>query len=209
MPMPRRSGTMTVRSLTNASARGTHISPVSPKPCSRSTAGPRPPTRTYWVPPLAGICRARKVSGQTPIVAWAVGVQAVSAAAKAVSAVARNGCREVNRLNLASGGSLLGFQGSPGCCLRIPLIMRAFSEMPGQAEKGLGRHGVQHIDKILGTTRQVCISMLDEAKPDNEPGRHSLPHRRDRKRSDREFVRADLKGCSNAGFFILPPQYRR
>ena len=87
--------------------------------------------------------------------------------------------------------------------------MRAFSEMPGQAEKGLGRHGVQHIDKILGTTRQVCISMLDEAKPDNEPGRHSLPHRRDRKRSDREFVRADLKGCSNAGFFILPPQYRR
>ena len=30
--------------------------------------------------------RARKVSGQTPIVAWAAGVQAVSAAANAISA---------------------------------------------------------------------------------------------------------------------------
>ena len=40
--------------------------------------------------------RARKVSGQTPIVAWAAGVQAVSAAAKAVSAVA-------NRLKFGIG----------------------------------------------------------------------------------------------------------
>jgi hypothetical protein len=35
---------------------------------------------------------------------------------------------------------------------------------------------VQHIDKILGITRQLCTAMLYEAKPD-------------------EFVRADLKGC--------------
>src|SRR5262249_13606992 len=59
--------------------------------------------RTYWVPPLTGICRARKVSGKTAIVAWATGVQAVSAAAKAVSAVASNGCREVNRLKFSIG----------------------------------------------------------------------------------------------------------
>jgi hypothetical protein len=78
--------------------------------------------------------------------------------------------------------------------LRIPLIMRTFSNMPSQAEEGLDAHGVQHIDKILGTTRKLCMAMLYEAKPDNEPRRHGLPRRRDRKRRDREFVRADLKG---------------
>ena len=48
--------------------------------------------------------RARKVSGQTPIVAWAADDQAISAAAKAViSAEASNGCREVNRLKFSIG----------------------------------------------------------------------------------------------------------
>jgi hypothetical protein len=84
--------------------------------------------------------------------------------------------------------------------------MRTFPRCPARQKRGWDAHGVQHIDKILGTTRQLCISMLYEAKPDNEPGRHGLPHRRDGKRRDREFVRA---GCSNAGFFMFPPQSRR
>src|SRR5260221_8814941 len=62
--MPRRSGTITVWSFIRTSASGTHMSPVSPKPCSSTTAGPVPPTRTYWVPSLTGICSARNVAGQ-------------------------------------------------------------------------------------------------------------------------------------------------
>src|SRR4029077_9719302 len=49
--MPRRSGTMTVWSFTSAAANGAHMSPVSPKPCSITTAGPFPPTRTWIVAP--------------------------------------------------------------------------------------------------------------------------------------------------------------
>src|SRR5262249_841899 len=44
-------------------ARGLHMWPAPPKPCSKSTAGPRPPTRTYCVPPLTAICWLLKVEG--------------------------------------------------------------------------------------------------------------------------------------------------
>ena len=36
------------------------MSPVSPKPCNSSTAGPDPPTRTCNVPPVTAISRALK-----------------------------------------------------------------------------------------------------------------------------------------------------
>ena len=36
------------------------MSPVSPKPCSISTAGPDPPTRTCNVPPVTAMSRALK-----------------------------------------------------------------------------------------------------------------------------------------------------
>ena len=62
--------------------------------------------------------------------------------------------------------------------MRIPLIKRTFSNMPSQQKRGWDAHGVQHIDKILGTTRQLCMAMLYEAKPDNEPRRHGLPRPR-------------------------------
>ncbi len=63
-PIPRRSGTITVWSLTRTAASGSHMSPVSPKPCSSSTAGPWPPTRTYCVPPVTGICCMLKLAGK-------------------------------------------------------------------------------------------------------------------------------------------------
>src|SRR5258705_13319937 len=50
--MPRRSGTITVWLATSLAAIGAHMSPVSPKPCSNTTAGPCPPTRTYSSVPL-------------------------------------------------------------------------------------------------------------------------------------------------------------
>jgi hypothetical protein len=50
--------------------------------------------------------------------------------------------------------------------------MRTLSNMPSQQKRGWDAHGVQHIDEILGTTRQLCMAMLYEAKPDNEPRRH-------------------------------------
>jgi hypothetical protein len=43
--MPRRSGTTTVWSFTSTTATGAHMSPVSPKRCSMTTAGPLPPGR--------------------------------------------------------------------------------------------------------------------------------------------------------------------
>src|SRR5256885_4969411 len=48
----RRSGTTTVWSRARSSAIGAHMSPVSPYPCSRMTAGPLPPTRTGIVKPV-------------------------------------------------------------------------------------------------------------------------------------------------------------
>src|SRR3974377_430253 len=64
--MPRRSGTTTVWSLTKTAATGAHMSPVSPKPCSMTTAGPLPPTRTWSVAPLVLMFRLRKVGGNDP-----------------------------------------------------------------------------------------------------------------------------------------------
>ena len=40
--MPRRSGTTTVWSVASSAASGAHMSPVSPNPCSSTTAGPMP-----------------------------------------------------------------------------------------------------------------------------------------------------------------------
>jgi uracil-DNA glycosylase len=42
----RRSGTIIVWVFINCVAIGAHMSPVSPKPCSMTMAGPAPPTRT-------------------------------------------------------------------------------------------------------------------------------------------------------------------
>src|SRR5215471_2880013 len=64
--MPRRSGTTTVWSLTKTAATGAHMSPVSPKPCSMTTAGPLPPTRTWIVAPLTLRFRLRKLGGKEP-----------------------------------------------------------------------------------------------------------------------------------------------
>src|SRR3989442_454637 len=61
--MPRRSGTMTVWSFISFAASGAHMSPVSPNPCSRTTAGPLPPTRTYKLVPLVVITCERKPAG--------------------------------------------------------------------------------------------------------------------------------------------------
>src|SRR5262245_46589840 len=38
------------------------MSPVSPKPCNSSTAGPAPPTRTCNVPPVTAMSRALKLA---------------------------------------------------------------------------------------------------------------------------------------------------
>ena len=64
--MPRRSGTTTVWSSTKTAATGAHMSPVSPKPCSMTTAGPLPPTRTWIVAPSALMFRFRKLGGNEP-----------------------------------------------------------------------------------------------------------------------------------------------
>src|SRR5476651_2307609 len=45
--MPRRSGTMSVCFAASAVAVSPHMSPVSAKPCSRTTAGPCPPIRVW------------------------------------------------------------------------------------------------------------------------------------------------------------------
>src|ERR1700761_7773524 len=65
--MPRRSGTMTVWLATSLAAIGAHISPVSPKPCSSTTAGPRPPVRTYSSVPLVLIVWVLKLVGKGSI----------------------------------------------------------------------------------------------------------------------------------------------
>src|SRR5262249_2106773 len=64
--MPRRSGTTTVWSWTKTAATGAHMSPVSPKPCSMTTAGPLPPTRTGMVAPWALMFCFRKPEGNDP-----------------------------------------------------------------------------------------------------------------------------------------------
>jgi len=51
--MPRRSGTITVWRRASCAASGPHMSPVSPKPWIRTTAGPAPPLRTWMVAPSA------------------------------------------------------------------------------------------------------------------------------------------------------------
>ncbi len=61
--MPRRSGAITVWSLARVTASGCHMSPVSPKPCSSSTAGPWPPKRTWIVAPSVLISRTWKLAG--------------------------------------------------------------------------------------------------------------------------------------------------
>ena len=63
-PSPRRSGTMTVWSAASRAASGAHMSPVVPKPCSNTTAGPLPPTRVWIVAPLASISRISKAPGK-------------------------------------------------------------------------------------------------------------------------------------------------
>ena len=40
-----------------------HMSPVSPKPCSITTAGPEPPTRTWMLAPSVGMSCMRKLAG--------------------------------------------------------------------------------------------------------------------------------------------------
>ena len=47
----------------NAAATGAHMSPVSPNPCSSTTAGPWPPIRTCRVVPLVAISAVWKPSG--------------------------------------------------------------------------------------------------------------------------------------------------
>src|SRR5215469_9355740 len=64
--MPRKSGTTRVWSSTKTAATLAHMSPVSPKPCSMTTAGPLPPTRAWIVAPLALILRFRKLGGNAP-----------------------------------------------------------------------------------------------------------------------------------------------
>ena len=44
--MPRKSGMTSMCLPTMAAASGAHMSPVSANPCSITTAGPAPPTRT-------------------------------------------------------------------------------------------------------------------------------------------------------------------
>src|SRR5258708_2465850 len=67
--MPRRSGTMTVRLIAKAAATGAHMSPVSPKPCSSTTAGPPPPTRLWNLASTALISWIRKPAGKGWIIA--------------------------------------------------------------------------------------------------------------------------------------------
>src|SRR5262249_22598067 len=50
-------------------ATGAHMSPVSPKPCNMTTAGPLPPTRTWIVVPLALRFRLRTLRGKDPTLA--------------------------------------------------------------------------------------------------------------------------------------------
>ena len=47
----------------SAAATGAHMSPVSPKPCSMTTAGPWPPIRTWMVAPSVLTFRVRKLRG--------------------------------------------------------------------------------------------------------------------------------------------------
>src|SRR5947209_18179123 len=62
--MPRRSGTTTVWSFASTAAIGDHMSPVSPKPWTSTTAGPWPPTRTLIVASAFTTCELRKSAGK-------------------------------------------------------------------------------------------------------------------------------------------------
>src|SRR5579871_207271 len=62
--MPRRSGMTTVHVAASAAASGCHMSPVSAKPCSATTAGPLPPMRVWIVAPPVSICSMRKPAGK-------------------------------------------------------------------------------------------------------------------------------------------------
>jgi hypothetical protein len=64
-PIPRKSGTTTVRLPTSVSANGAHISPGSPKPCSMTTADPSLPIRTWSAAPSVLILVVRKANGPT------------------------------------------------------------------------------------------------------------------------------------------------
>src|SRR5882724_1611836 len=89
------------------SARGCHISPVSPKPCNSSTAGPDPPTRTCNVPPVTAMSRALKFAedGLTSASALA-GTPPASATAKSD---ASTGAEHVQGCRLSARGMLCSY----------------------------------------------------------------------------------------------------
>ena len=66
-PSPRRSGTTTVRSRARSAAIGAHMSPVSPYPCSRTTAGPLPPERTWIEVPFVAMSCVRNPAGNVKL----------------------------------------------------------------------------------------------------------------------------------------------
>src|ERR1700720_3825575 len=68
--MPRRSGTTTVWSFASTAAIGDHMSPVLPKPWISTTAGPRPPTRTWIVASGFPTCGLRESAGEGVGGAW-------------------------------------------------------------------------------------------------------------------------------------------
>src|SRR6516162_9695274 len=163
-----------------------------------------PPTRTYWVPPLTGICRPRKVSGQTPIVAWAVGVQAVSAAAKAVSAVARNGCREVNRPKFSIGWTLPWLPRQPRLLLADSADHAHLFQHARPGRKGVGKPMASNtLIKPSGPRASFAWPCCMKPNPTMSSGGMAYHAAGIRKG---EIAR---KGCSNAGFIMLTPRYRR
>src|ERR1700686_3519577 len=54
------------------------MSPVSPKPCSSTTAGPLPPTRTYRRVPLVGTICVRKLAGNGAMAATAAVIDRIA-----------------------------------------------------------------------------------------------------------------------------------
>src|SRR5471030_2423280 len=67
--MPRRSGTMSVCFASSDLAVSPHMSPVSAKPCSRTTAGPCPPIRVWSVTLPSSISWTLKPEGKGWIMA--------------------------------------------------------------------------------------------------------------------------------------------
>jgi len=168
--MPRRSGTTTVWSSTKTAATGAHMSPVSPKPCSMTTAGPLPPTRTWIVAPSALMFRFRKLGGNEPTFADDGTVSPPFERRRVTprQVSVRTGRRHLRRWCQDGAGA------APAALLPMPPIARGASWAPSTAPAGLcdctkapwvagSDDGSSHLELAEGLAYSKCQRQTLEA----------------------------------------------